>query len=159
MRYALSIIETVIGQMQSQPRFIADSWENVVNANKGNAYDKTKDGTRYPLIVCNPMFEERRGIEIGVKSEITTDFYIVAETKKEWTPKERIDNVYTPILSPLFDEMIYTMYRSGKIEFNEINPIAKQRFINCTTENLYYAPNNLNDIVDALKVNITLKIR
>lgn len=158
MIFAVDIIKESIQAMPTNPRFYAGNWEEVCNDNKLLAYDKTKDSQRYPLIVLSPIFTEKRGEELGIACEVDVTIYIITETNKNYTVEQRIENVYKPIIVPLYNEMIYTMFRKGKIKFDEV-PMSHSNYVKCETENLYYEENKLNDIVDALKININLKIK
>jgi len=153
------IIKDIVEGMTNAPRFIAGNWTEALKLNSLQSYDKTKDGTRYPLIVLDPNFVISEGAETSRNGEFECDFYFIARTDKNYTVVERLENVYEQTLNPLVTNFFYTMYRSGKFVFDRTKDIEKGYFIGLQRENLYYAPNVLNDIVDTVKVKIKLKIR
>lgn len=158
MKHSITIVKEVIDKMESQPRFIAADWGETNELNSLLAYDKTKDGTQYPLIIMNPNYVEDWSDTTGVSREFTTDFYFITDTKDGYTTEERCEEIYEKILYPLFDEFLYTAFRENKFIFDENPNMANEFFIPHTKEHLYYRPNILNDIIDTLKITITLKI-
>ncbi len=148
------LVEEVVGKMDSEPRFIAADWSEVASELSTLMYDKTQDGTKYPLIVMSPIFTETRG---GTYSEFTTSFYFITATNKNYTTKQRLELVFDDILEPLFAEFLYTMFREGVFTFDK-NPVQNNEVrIDHTREYLFLPPNELNDIIDCLKINLTLK--
>jgi hypothetical protein len=159
MKSAIKIIKEVVNQMDNPPRFIAEGWDESSSLLSYLEFDHENDGKKYPLLILDPYFEEECGIESASESSFNAIFYFITETQSEYTTEQRIDNVYTPILYPLLVDFIYTAFRSGKFVFDK-NPVMSNEIrLEHKKEHLWYAPNRLNDIVDALKINLTLKIR
>lgn len=159
MKEPILIIKDVVEGMNNAPRFIAGNWTEALKLNSLQSYDKTKDGTRYPLIVLDPNFTITEANETGRNGEFECDFYFIVRTESNYTVVERLENVYEPIINPLINSFFYAMYRSGKFVFDRTKNIEKGYFIGLERENLYYAKNVLNDVVDTVKIKIKLKIR
>lgn len=159
MKEPILIIKSVIESMENAPRFISGNWNEVLKLNSLTSYDKSKDGTRYPLVFLDSRFAIREGVETGRNGEFDAEFYFITRTEKNYTVVERLNNVYEPILNPLINSVFYAIYRKNVFVFDREINIEKGYFIGLERENLYYAPNVLNDIVDTVKIKIKLKIR
>ena len=66
---------------------------------------------KYPAIWLMMPFVESNGT-IGL-TELNLKFYIVTLTDKSYFAKDRYENVYKPVLIPIFDEFITQIVKSG----------------------------------------------
>lgn len=149
-----SIFETIVTGMDSAPAFSFGYWPEVRQDLMLKGRDKTNDGTKYPLIVMGTDFEEKRGYTY--LAEINPKFYLIAESKQNYSTPERIDNVYVPMLYPLYEEFIEALKGSSRVHPGN----GGKEFIH-TKRDLFYMgfakeganQNQLNDILDAVELS------
>lgn len=157
MKYIAKELREVINQMNPKPLFFADNFNDVSQSISEIGFDKTK--TTYPLIFLETSnIENKNNEQLNVASEVSIDIYFVVDTNKEYTTEQSIDESFIKVLEPLISKFFFAMYRSGKFVFDETRYLENYySIINETTE--MYKKTFINDIVDALKININLKIR
>ena len=120
---------------------------------------------KYPLIWLyfkDSVLSENVDPTKGIRSRNPIDVTIVicAESKQEYTSKERYDNTIIPTLRPLYEMFMYYLNRSAKVK-------SIDGFKHKYTENLFWGRdglyghtgNILNDKVDAIIIeNLNLQI-
>lgn len=149
-----SIFATIVAGMTSAPAFSYGYWPEVRQDLMQKGKDKANDGTKFPLIVMGTDFEEKR--RAGILAEINPKFYLIAESSLNYTTPQRITNVYTPVLYPLYEEFIQALEDSARV-----HPGTGDRIFEHTKRDLFYMgfakeganQNQLVDILDAIELN------
>jgi hypothetical protein len=149
-----SIFKDVVEGMESQPSFSFGYWPEVRQDLLLKGKDKAYDGTKFPLIVMGTDFEEKR--RYGILADINPKFYLIAESKTNYSTPQRITNVYTPVLYPLYEEFLQALEDSARV-----HPGSGDRFFEHTKRDLFYMgfakeaqnQNQLHDILDAIELN------
>jgi hypothetical protein len=159
------IIKSVVETISPSIRFVFEDWNGFLRDNTLISFNKLKDGTKYPMILMHSdVGTESRGQEIGIDNKFTAEFYIITNSKLEYNTEKRIDDVFKPIIYPIFDKLIFALFDSISLDWND-EPLAFETFLPCETENIYKGQitnkqtNQVAEIIDAMKVTITLKLR
>lgn len=155
---AENVIKEVIEKMETAPRYLIGEWKEAAQENSFLAYDKENDGNKYPLIFLDRKFPKKEGEEKGVAYSCTVDLYFIVETEENYTTQQRLDNTYVQLYE-LWNEFKFTGFKWNKFVYDFGENLPNETFQQAELEHLYFRPNNLNDIVDVLKVTTTLKIR
>jgi hypothetical protein len=105
-------IESIVTSMQQSgvPNFMYD---NRVGLNKRLIEEgkiTAKKNFRYPLIALKTPFDEH--VKNG-RVHVQLNIIIVQETEKEYTTPERREQVFKPILYPLYKKFLETLTQSG----------------------------------------------
>jgi hypothetical protein len=156
MKQVVKSIRTIVDKMESGPRFYAGNFDYISNQLSLLGLDAGNDLTKYPLIFLDTDTEESRGEQTNVGCETTITLYFIKDTNKDYSDEECIDNNFITTLVPLFDEFFASCYRSNEFVFDNIVRMQKSNFLPMKTKNLYRKI-FVNDIVDALKIDVTLK--
>jgi hypothetical protein len=120
---------------------------NVVTAMKDSNTDH-----RYPLIA---LVEDNRRTTEGTK--FTARLFIITKSNPNYHTKDRRENIFKPILQPIFDELIRQIYRCGwfleqtESEVNE-NMEYANRFCWGNKGLMGNEGNIFNDWVDAIEI-------
>ena len=82
--------------------------------------EKTDDSVykfqKYPLIVLKMDFEEVVGLDIEYPS---LNLAILSFTDSKYTAEQRIENIYKPVLAPLYDRLFQELENAGIFFWNE----------------------------------------
>lgn len=139
-------------------------WITVVNELSLQALDQSKDDVTYPRIIIQADFTEDRNDSNLYEAESRVRIYVVDQTIEDYTTDQRIENKYEPLLYPLYDDVIFTLYRSGLFVWDDDNlplgnvPHKKQDLFYMSNEG--QSQNKLNNIVDAIEIDIeNLRLR
>lgn len=155
MKSARNVIKEVVEQMNV--RFMVCPQSEASTELAMLSYDKSQ--VKYPLIILDPIFDEKCGQENGVESEFNATFYFCVDSEENYTNQQREDINYVGRLYPIVETFFYFIFRSGKFVFDMNPQMCNERFLPHERANLYKAPNQLNEIIDVLKLTINLKIR
>ena len=159
-----TVIKRALEQMATPLPVSFGYWITVVNELSLQSLDQSKDDTTYPRIIVQANFTESRNESNLYEADARVNIYIVDETIEDYTTGQRIENVYEPILYPLYDDLIYTLYRSGLFVWDDSNlPLGN---VPHDKKDLFYIgvldsnQNKLNNTVDAIEISIpNLRIR
>lgn len=173
MNEPYDIFKLIVEKMPSSPRFVSDNWEGVRNLLAKLGYDKTKDRTHYPLIVLDTNYSPNSGDIMGVKEYWTAKLYFIDRTKADYSVEYRNTYSFKANIYPLINEFLYYAFRSTLLIFDS-EPFPRV-YINQDGEYIAEVPqkreklaflkgkdvkqNQLNAIVDAVAVEISVKIR
>ncbi len=150
------ILTDICELIPSKPTVVCGYWTEVRNSLAQMGYDKTKDGTKYPLIIINTNVVFKDGNVLFNGAELDgIRFYIVCESDIKESFTQKMETKYKNIIFPLFDEMIETFELSNKIRFyNKISmktiECEKILFPYINTDNK--EQNQIYDVVDAMEV-------
>jgi hypothetical protein len=160
------LLRAVIEKIIPSTNFMYADWEEVrdVSMMKGKG-DKSKYTLKYPLIVaqCDKV-PQSVGENASFCSKIKQSFYIIVETKKEYTVEERDVETYEKKIYPLYKKLLEVLQNDRQFRFHKQGQLTE---ISHEVEHLYYkryAPtgveqNSLRDIVDAMRVTIEIEIK
>lgn len=156
-----SIFEDLVDNMTSNPSFSFGYWPEIHQELLLKGKNKANDGTKYPLIVMHSDFEEKRGEQNYILAEINPKFYLITESKQNYTTAQRITLVYNTVLYPLYEEFMTALKSSGDL----ISGTGLRDFEH-TKKDLFYLgslnanQNKISDVVDAIELSFkSLKIR
>ena len=164
MKISSNIIKEIVEGMSSAPTWEFGDWVEISNDIVQGAYSE-KTTSPYPMIIMHSNYSEQRSQSMGVDSEFTTTFYLVAESQQGYSTQDRIDNVFEPVLFPLHDEFLTALYKSPLLSFDMEQCPRGALSMERTTQNLYFLTNEgtdqnkINDVVDALSIELTIKVR
>ena len=153
-------IRQIVESITPTVGFLYADWEevryNLISKGRLKAYD----GTKYPLIVMQPL---------GVKQSIDANsyegadfkatFYLIAESKQNYTYEERDIEIYTNVLYPLWNEFVKQTIKSNVISYEQGDDLTKFEY---EIEHLYFkssekiGQNQIKDVVDAVRIDINL---
>lgn len=169
---AIDTFTEIVSKMPSSPRFYSDNWQGVANTMSSLGLNHDNDGTHYPLIVLDTNYSSEEGGNVGLDNMFNAKFYFINRTQSNYNTVDRENLSYKANLYPLMNEFLFYCLRSAKIVFDS-EPFAKGHidslgnynvFMQKTVEKLPYLKgkdskqNKLNAIVDALAVEITIKL-
>lgn len=156
-----TIFEDLVDNMTSNPSFSFGYWPEIHQELLLKGKNKSNDGTKYPLIVMHSDFEEKRGSQNYILAEINPKFYLIAESKQNYTTAQRISLVYETVLYPLYEEFMEALQSSKSLVSG-----AGPRDFEHTKRDLFYIgslaanQNKISDVVDAIELSFgNLKIR
>lgn len=151
---------TLVGStdLANMPYFMAGHPVEISNRlldknNKGQEYKK------YPLIALKMDIEE--SFDEGLV-DYNLNIAIFCYTDKNWNAEERIENVFKPVLAPLYDEFIKQLNYSGLFQWEGDSRVPPHKRIlrpywgnsqkNGNTEHMF------SDPLDAIEIqNLKLK--
>ena len=173
MNEPYDIFKQIVAKMPSSPRFVSDNWEGVRNLMAKLGYDKTQDGSHYPLIVLDTNYSPTSGDIMGANEYWTARLYFIDRTQADYSVEDRNDNSFKANIYPLINEFLYFSFRSTLLIFDS-EPFPRV-YINQDGEYVAEVPqtreklpflkgkdvkqNQLNAIVDAVALEISIKIR
>lgn len=112
-----------------------------------------KRNTRFPLVLLETLDNAYNDID-DLETEYNMIMYIVCETDKDMTPKERYQVSYNELLLPYWDMIERYLYRYNYV-MTEPEITFRERW---GSGGLYYRKDNVfNDQVDALEIKLKLK--
>jgi hypothetical protein len=108
-------------------------------------------GQKYPLIALSMDFEEDHTQRARVI--INPTIYIINETDKDYYAKNRIDNVFIPILYPVYEDLIDAFKKSTALEQRQIKHRKTDRVFWGKELPMYNSQAKMNDYIDAIELN------
>ena len=79
----------------------------------------TKDD-KYPLLILFLDFEEERGQSVKkYVTEASVNMVLITATDRNYKAAERLENIFKPILWPLYEEFVYRCQMSPMFDTNE----------------------------------------
>jgi len=159
------ILKDACSLIESDPSVVYGYWIDVRNALASLSYDKTKDGTKYPLIIINAGTTGISG-EVMFEGEKLDSlrFYLITQAKLNESFENKMLNRYEAILFPLLDDMIKALEKSNKVRFYNKNSMKTYEYeytlLPYIKTDEKEQQNQLHDIVDAMEIkfkNFTLK--
>lgn len=114
---------------------------------------KNRNNQKYPLFALILDVEENESENLTVYKSFNFRMVIAYHTVKNYTSKQRRDNIFKPILQPLYRKLINAFIDSTS--FNIANGYIEHTkydryFLGTSAEN----QNRLNDYVDAIEIEI-----
>lgn len=124
---------------------------------------RTETRTKYPLVWLVMDFAETKGGKrFDLYCELNCQLIIATKTEQDWAMSKREEINYTPILYPIYYELLNQIYRSFEIETGTIDQIEHTKI-----DRPYWGGQEaggsdkslFNDVVDAIQIkNLKLKI-
>lgn len=115
------------------------------------AKDKTDENRvlKFPLLYMQTPFKLQHDKWGKFATTQGLDFFIIHETNKTWTSDERVENVFKPVIYPIYAAFIKVLNKSGARVQTFQNPVHGQY-------DFYYwgeaQQQVLNDVVDCMKL-------
>lgn len=142
-----------------------DSNIKAISYHHGRKYDivqllKQKDETpdfevketTYPMVwLYEPIIEEESPVT-GCWARVTLNLAVFNTTDKDYTPEERYDNNFKPILDPIANELIEQIDKSGWYHLYDASQL-KHKMKRCMMWGTSDNKNELNYYVDAVEFN------
>lgn len=156
MQNVFKILTDICYTIPSHPTVVCGYWTEVRNSLAQMGYDKSKDGTKYPLIIINTnvVFKDGDVLYNGVELD-GIRFYLVCQADLKENFAQKMENRYESIIFPLFDEMIETFELSNKIRFynkKSMKTIECEKTLYPYLNTNNKDQNQIYDIVDAMEV-------
>lgn len=153
-------LEEVVAAMADPPQYLYGHRLEIVNLIKQQQSDPTLQLTRFPLIALK--LDTPAGTVNGNMINYNLNIAIITSTEKGYTAKERLENVFKPVLYPLYDEFFKQLKRCGHFTWPAIGlfrpPHTKiDRFFYGTLSEEKNVKNLFDDPIDAVEL-IDLKI-
>jgi hypothetical protein len=127
-------------------------------ASKSNSITQKLD--RYPLVCLFQDFVERKGLQSGYYCEATLQLMIVHHTRKEAYNEDRYNNVFRPILYPIYEDLMKQIVKCKLIIDENVSLLAHDKIDRPHWGNPAAYGNNgylLNDVLDGIEIR-NLKI-
>jgi hypothetical protein len=124
------------------------------------AWSKTPDNSKvkYPLLALFTDFEEQKGTQAGIMSEVKLELIIATMTLPGYTAPQRMENTFVPILYPLYSYFIKSVCKSGYFA-----NITQTSLRHTKTDRMFWGRNQkaaFGDYVDAIHIqNLELKVK
>lgn len=148
-----SIVES-ISTTERPVYFFTGYWPDFAALIQNREQSKTLKS--FPLVFLDSNFSVTQ--EDKKLIQVKPTIYIITRTKDYYSIQERLDNVYKPILQPIFEDLLKGM--------NANRQIMGEAYLPNTRKNMYFLQsqdseqNQLADIVDAIQINFTdIKIK
>ena len=139
------------------PNFYYGYWPEVANI----LAIKSQNSYAFPAIILHANIPDKAGADYRYSKEISPSIYIVSQTKPTYSGIDRIENIYKPILYPIYERLIQEVKNSKYFNLiengREIVPhnVSDLLYLNSEAKN----QNKLNDFVDAIEVKFdSLKV-
>lgn len=112
---------------------------------------------KYPCIFLFLPIDETISDELGIITAPDVRLAIVHQSQPEYTPRNRYDNVFKPVLYPIYMEFMNQMKSGGKFLFE--GPVIEHTKTDYPYYNGERQANVANDFCDAIEINdLELKI-
>jgi hypothetical protein len=117
---------------------------------------------KYPLIALFQDFPERKGVKIGVESEVVLHIIIAKGTDPNYKASDRYKHNFNPFLYPIYEELLEQIYREPAFRVYSANLIDHMKY-----DRLYWGRGGLmgndrnvfNDWLDCIELkNLRLKV-
>jgi len=121
--------------------------------------DKTDSKfNKYPLVFLELPFQENYTVDRPVIYEASINLYILNRTSLEINATRRYDDVFKPVLYPIFEQFINQLRLSNSFAFDDMRKTLSFN----KTDVMYWgegSKNLGNDIVDCIEIsNLKLKV-
>ena len=124
------------------------------------AWGKTPDNSRekYPLLALFQDFDEKKGTDNWVESEVSLELIIATWTDPNYTASKRMAASFAPTLYPLYLAFLESVAKSGY--FMEV---SKHKIEHTKTDRMFWGRSNnavFGDYVDAIHIqNLQLRVK
>ena len=135
----------------SKPYYFFEKWTGAANEVSLNHVTSTFSKQNYPLIFVLLDITEKREVVTDYR-EVDLKVFFINNTKQEVNAQYRLLNNFKTVLIPLYQKFIANIKTSYYVHLQ--NDLLPHDYVE-----RYYAPNQLNDIVDAIECTLTLKIK
>jgi hypothetical protein len=127
-------------------------WPVIAQELQSEGRSKSMAGMRYPLIMLNADFDEQ--VIDYRKVRINPTFYIITQTRANYSIDQRLELVYKPVLYKIYKSFITAIRKSKKFWLfgHEFPHTRKDLFY---LQNLAADQNKINDIIDAIELKFT----
>lgn len=128
----------------------------IINTLKEKGGNDTKKYEKYPLIWLWLDYDDDVTVSTRTKHVIAENLIIVimTETKKNYKAENRYDNVFVPILIPLYDSLMSAILESSQVHSDDKYHHKKKNRLYWGKEDLYGNVGNIgNDALDAVIVS------
>lgn len=135
------------------PYFLFEKWDGAANEVSLNHFISNYSKQNYPLIlVLLDISENREQLGGSIYSELSLNIFIINKTEVDVTAKYRLENNFKTVLIPIYEKLINALK-------NSYYTIIDNNLLQHNYTERYYQPNQLNDFVDAIELNLNLKIK
>jgi len=169
-KYLVDILDEVIGRVRfkmneqnlltgsDKPYFVYDTLPKFKERTAATEKGGTLKYRKYPLIYLQLPFAENYDVDYPLLYEATCTMYILNRTTPQPNADRRYDDVFRPVLYPIFENLIKEIEAQ-----KDINSGGKQNPLQFNKTDLMYwgdgAANMSTDIVDAIEItNLKLGI-
>ena len=129
--------------------------DNILKA-WGNSQDNST--AKYPLLALFQDFDEKKGTDNWIDSEVSLELIIATMTDPNYTAGKRMEQTFVPQLYPLYRQFLESIAKSGY--FMEI---SAAKIKHTKTDRMFWGRNNkavFGDYVDAIHItNLELRIK
>lgn len=118
---------------------------------------------KYPLIALFQDFDEERGTDAKVEAELSLNLIIAMDSKPSLVASERLSCTFKPILYPIYDQLLKSIFRSGYFYAYSVSDLKHTK-----TDRMYWGKKGLygnegnifSDCIDAIEISgLQLKIK
>lgn len=155
MIYTKEIFEALVNtlNLDNKPVFFQFGyWQNIHDQLLDYGNTATLRSQRFPLIILHADFTETTVNAWTIR--INPTFYIVTQSEQNYSIEKRIEEIYKPILYPIYKDFITAIRHSEKFYINGQD-------IPHTRKDLYYLSsagaeqNKISWIVDAIEIKFS----
>ena len=144
--------------------FAFGTWDEIIETLQQRGASRTLRFQKYPLVALIHNFPEERGSNSGFYGDVNLLLVIAHHTKKEAKSAQRYQEVFVPVLLPIYHELLRQMAHSPGIVQTHEDQIQHTKIdrLDWGRTNLWTATEGkqLNDYVDAIEVrNLRLTLQ
>lgn len=140
--------------------YLMGSFKEVQKRLMEQSKDVRQRDIKYPLLILTTPIPQQFGTNSKYEAIATVNLTLVTETQQIYTVQERLENVYKPVLYPLYNSLMGQITNMVYFDTNNIDELE----FNYTDFFYYsgdevYTQNKLAAILDAITIeNLELKI-
>lgn len=152
---AIKTLKAVLESIPSNPTIKIGYWNEISNDLSLMGLDKSKDGTKFPLIYVNTFCSFDSGEVVRENSFNNIRFYIITEAELNDGFVDRISSTFETTIFPLRDEMIHTMIRSKRFNIaqnSNLLEFEKSEFMYPYLFGEKQNQNKFNEVIDTLEI-------
>lgn len=124
------------------------------------AWEKTpvNSAVKYPMIALFQDFDEAKGTQSGLMSEVKLELIIATMTRPNYNASQRMCYSFIPILYPVYKQFLNSIAKSGYFTVTAANQIKHTK-----TDRMFWGKNKsaaFGDFVDAVHIQgLELKVK
>lgn len=150
--YLSDVMKSIVENMTTCSNYEFGYWPDISNRLLNKGLTQQGQATKYPLIVLHSKFKQSRFSQVGILMDTDPTMYILARTQTNYSPIQRIEQVFKTVLDPIYDELIQAIKDSTLIASISIKDLEHER------EDMFLAnasngeKNLLNDFLDVIEI-------
>lgn len=114
-KYISKVIQSEVESMKTCSNFEFGYWHDVSNRLLNKNLSQSSQAVKYPLIVLHAKFVQKRNDKNNSLIDCNPTIYIVTRTQPKLTHLQRVDETFSAILEPIYEELLKVFSYSTNI--------------------------------------------